>query len=240
METAILELPMEEKELQGQALSLKERANLISVVDEVTYLMAGQFAQDIKNHKNKIIAYFKPLKDAAYKTHKSITQREAEELEPLNVADEKVRESITLYLDEQERIRKEKQAEEEIKKIKDAEKKQDKLLERAATAEAKGDLEKAEILLDKAEDVYPEPAIVPSVVQKTTKLNFGSITRKTDTQVTVTDQLLLIKAIAEKKAPVTIVEFKLGTIKTWVKTAGIKKGEIPGLLIEETSGISIR
>lgn len=241
METAVIYEPQtEEKELQTQALSLKEQAQLISITDETSYLQAGQFAKNIKDHKAKIVAYFKPLKEAAHKAHKSITQREAEELEPLNIADAMVRGVINAYLNEQERLRKEAQAKAEAEATEKARKEQEKLLQRAANAEVKGDTEKAEALFEKAENVYIEPVIVPSEIQKTTKLDSGSITRKTEIKVTVTDPFLFIKAIAEKKAPITVVEFKPATLKSWVKSAGIKNGDISGLRIEEISGISIR
>jgi len=91
-------------------LSLKETAQTIAVVDNESYLLAGQFAKDIKDCKSKVEAYFKPLKDAANKAHKAITQREAEELKPLKEADTIIRGQISVYLSEQERLRKEAQA----------------------------------------------------------------------------------------------------------------------------------
>ena len=84
-----------ENQLKGQAVSLRESAQSIAVTDEKSYLFAGQFAKDIKDCKSKILDYFKPLKEAAHKAHKTITQREAEEIKPLDEADTIVRKGIS-------------------------------------------------------------------------------------------------------------------------------------------------
>ena len=230
-----------ENELKGQAISLKESAQSISVTDEKSYLFAGQFAKDIKECKNKILNYFKPLKEAAHKAHKAITQREADEVKPLDEADDIVRKEISNYLNEQERIRQEAQRKAEAEAAEVARIEQEKILKQAVKAEEKGNVEKAESLIEKAENVYVPPVIVPFTIQKTTKLQTGGgITRKTEIEVVITDELLFLKAITEKKAPLAAIEFKLGVVKSWVKNMKVKNGEIPGLLIKETSGVSIR
>lgn len=229
-----------EEKLQSQALSLKEHASLIVVTDEASYLRAGRFAKDIKDHKNRIIEYFRDTKKTAELLHKKIVKQETDALQPLKDADKIIRTAISAYLTEQERIRKEAQEKAEREAAEAARKEQERLLQRASNAETKGDTEKAEALLEKAENVYVRPVVVPSVVQKTTKLDTGSITQKKEIEVTITDPVSFIRAITERKAPATCVEFRLSVIKTWVKSMGIKNGEIPGLLIKEISGVSIR
>jgi len=230
-----------ENQLKGQAVSLRESAQSIAVTDEKSYLFAGQFAKDIKDCKSKILDYFKPLKEAAHKAHKTITQREAEEIKPLDEADTIVRKGISDYLNEQERIRKETQRKAEAEAAEAARIEQEKILKQAVKAEEKGNTEKAESLIEKAENIYFQPVIIPSIIQKTTKLETGGgITRKTEIEVEIYNEINFLKAITVGKVPLAAIEFKLGVIKSWVKTMKIKHGEIPGLLIKETSGVSIR
>lgn len=230
----------ETETVESQALEISEQAKTLKVLDEETYIEAGEMLRTLKTMKNKVTDFFAPMKAKSYAAWKEICAKENEAVRPLDEADKLVRVEAGKYLEEQERIRKEAQrkAEEEARIA--AEKEKQKLLEQAVRAEEKGKAEKAEALLEKAEMVYQEPIAVPSAVQKTTRLEVGSVTRKSDIQVIVSDQFLLVKAIVEKKIPITVVDFKLNTIKSWVKTSGIINGDIPGLIIKEIQGISVR
>lgn len=230
----------ETETVESQAFEISQQAKTLKVLDEKTYLEAGEMLRTLKGMKNKVTDFFAPMKAKSYAAWKEICAKENEAVRPLDDADKFLRIEAGKYLDEQERIRKEAQrkAEEEARAA--AEKEKQRLLDQAVKAEEKGKAEKAEALLEKAEMVYQEPVVVPSVVQKTTRLETGSVTRKSDIQVIVSDQFLFIKAIAEKKVPITVVDLRLSAIKTWVKINDIKDGEIPGLIIKEIQGISIR
>ena len=69
-----------EQEFKQEALTLKEQVTAISVTNIETYASAGELGKNIKTLREKVVDYFKPLKDAAFKAHKTITAKEAEEL----------------------------------------------------------------------------------------------------------------------------------------------------------------
>src|SRR3990172_5848069 len=125
-------------------------------------MTAGEFVKGLKELKDKIIDYFKPLKEAAYKAHKAITQKENDELTPIDEADRMVRQSISAYLMEQEAIRKAAQEQLEAEARAAATKEQERLLKQAVKADEKGDAEKSAELIEKAEQVYIEPVFAAS------------------------------------------------------------------------------
>lgn len=229
-----------ETSVESQALEVSEQARTLKVVDQDSYLEAGEMLRTLKGMKNKVIDFFAPMKKKSHEAWKQICAQENEAVKPLDDADKILRFETSKYLDEQERIRREAQRKAEEAARLFAEKEKQRLMELAIKAEEKGKALKAEALLEKAEAVYQEPVVVPSAVEKTTRFETGSMTRKTELQVTVQDEYLLVKAISEKLVPITVIEFKTNTLKTWVKTAGIKNGQIPGLLVKEVQAISVR
>lgn len=227
-----------EQTFKDEGLNLYRRAQGLQVTDQVTYQAAGEFAKGLKDLKKKVTDYFAPLKDAAHKAHKSVTQREKEELEPIEDADTVVRKAMTDYLNEQECIRKEEQARLEREAREAAEKERQKLLDQAVKAEEKGKDEKAEALFEKAENVYVEPVFAESTVEKTVQLSGGGrATAAKDVRITVIDMRAFIAAIAAGQVPLTVVEIKQSTLKSWAKSSGLKA--VPGCKVEEVLGVRI-
>ena len=223
--------------IKSQSTSICAQAKILKVVDEAGYCVAANVIKALTDIKKQVICYFEPVKANAYATWREICIKEKEQLAPLEDADEVVRKSISQYLTKIETDRKtaQEKAEQEAKEV--AEKERQKLLAKAEKAKTE---EKRESLLEKAENVYPEPVYVQPYIDKTIKTNNVAVTRKTDIKVTVTDPLLLIQAIAAKKAPISAVEFKPMALKTWVKSMGLKNGDIPGITIEEVMEVSVR
>lgn len=265
MSEVMVEYEPIDKEMQIKALSLKEQAELVCIKNEDDYIKAGQFVKEIKNHKEKIIAFFDPLKRAAFKTHKEITTREAIELKPLEHADKILRSAIAEYLNEQEQLRKKVQEKMETEALDKARKEQEKLLVQAIDAEnkrkalfeeatkAESEKEKAsliakaqkfeakqELLENKIEDIYVSPVVIPCSIQKTTKLDDGNITHKKKTKITVVNAFMVIRAVADNKVPVNVIDFNMEALRTWARVNDIKNGDIPGLLVEEVFEISVR
>ena len=100
MENAIIE-----KELEGQALTLKGQATSMIVQDVAGYAAAGELGKGIKELRQKIVDYFKPLKDAAHKAHKAITEKEGLELKPVDEAINILRDTMNAFTRKQEEIR---------------------------------------------------------------------------------------------------------------------------------------
>jgi len=231
-------IDQEEEVIEQQALTLYEKATLLKVVDQTSYAAAGELAKTLKDMKTQIVTFFAPMKKSTHEAWKSVCGRENEALNPVNEADALIRKSMGGYLDEQDRIRREEQRKAEEAARETARKEQERLLAQAAKAEVKGQAEKSEELLERAENVYVQPVLVPAAVEKTVSLDNGSVTRKTDLQITVVDLKALCVEIAAGRVPVTVIEAKPGALKSWAKINQV--ASCPGLIIKEVSSVSVR
>lgn len=228
----------EENELESRALTIYEEVMTLKVVDQPTYTRAGELAKALKDMKNQITTFFAPMKQSTHAAWKAVCGREYEALAPVSEADILIRKNMTAFLDEQERIRKEEQRKAEEAAAEAARKEQERLLAQAVKADDKGKTDKAEEILERAEAVYAEPVFVPPTVDKTVALDNGSVTRKTDLQITVVDLKLLCAEIAAGRVPATVIEAKPGALKQWAKINQVKL--CPGLVIKEISSVSVR
>lgn len=230
------EITLLEKQMYDEALTLKGQAQAIAVTDHISYQAAGEFAKGLKELKKKVTEYFEPLKEAAHKAHKAVTQREKEELKPIEDADQLIRQGMSAYLNEQERIRKEEQRKLEAEAKIAADKERERLLSLAVKNEEKGEDEKAAEYLKKAEQVYVEP-VFAAPVEKTIKTDAGNITAAKDVRVTVIDIKALVSAVAVGQVPITIIDIKQSTLKSWLKSSGIRT--VPGCKVEDVLGVRI-
>lgn len=226
-----------EKEIETEALQLQEQYQSLTVVDEGSYLVAGDALKSIKEYKNKILEYFKPIKEAAQVAHKGIVAKEKEALLPAEQIEFTLRNEINRYLTKIENERKAEQRRLEAEAAAKAEAERQKLLEKAAKAKTE---EKAEELLEKAEEVYAAPVFAPTTVAKTERTGYSTITKKTDIRVSVLDVKLLLKEIVAGRFPESVVDIKLYSCKTYCKAMGLKGKDVPGLLIEEIFSASVR
>lgn len=223
-----------EIELKGQALTLKDQVQALTVTDAASYEAAGEMLKVIKQMDNTIVAHFKPLKQAIDASKKVVLDQEKAALGPVQEADGILRKTVREYLDAEDKRIQEEADRQRIANEAAAENEREKLLKQAAKADEKGNTKKAEELLEKAEDVYVAPVTVEHSVDKTV----SGITRKMETTVTVTDATAFLKALVEQSKALTMIEIKPGPLKTWVKANDLKR--FPGLLIEEKAGISVR
>lgn len=227
-----------ENEIQDKkALVVLDSAMKINVRDEHEYLIAGEVLKTIKDKIRERTEYFAPIKKKAHEAWKGICAKEREALMPFENAEKSVRDKISDYLTEQERIRREEQQKAEREAAAKAEAERQKLLDRAAKAKSE---EKAEELLEKAEAVYQEPVFIEPTIDKTTKLIEGSITTKKDIKIIVTNTHLLLDAIVKRQVPEMVVEIKTQKLKAWAKMLNKTGGDIPGVIIEEISSVMVR
>lgn len=230
---------IQEAEFVEQALTLKEKATGLVVLSQETFAAAGDEIKLLKDNAGKIIDFFKPLKEAAHAAHKAITTKEAEVLKPIKEADSIIRGKMNVYLTEQENIRRiaEDKARREAEEV--ARKERGKLLAQAVKAEEKGNTEKADTLIQKAEYVYVEPVTVaPTVTATKTETSATSMVK--ELAVEVVDFETFFKAIAASSpaAAKNIFDVKAMALKSWVKANGLTKFD--GLSIKETMAARIR
>jgi sRNA-binding protein len=164
--------------------------------------------------------FWKEPKARAYELHKMMTSREGMFLKPLEAAKKNISGEISRYLTDQERIRREEQ--------------------RKADEAARAALEAQKASVEDAES-SPIPFIVPTVVSgidKTMKTDTGSLTQRTEIEITVTDIKKLLAAIIASEVPESILEISIPKLKQFVKLTQAK--EIPGCTIEEVVKASFR
>ncbi len=137
-----------------EALTLPEQAKAIVITDAASYQVAANFKITLAGWRKKITDEFKPMKDAAHKAHKAITEKEGSYLKPITDAELLLRTSLVKWQDEQERIRRAEQMrlEAEARQRAEAERQQ---REEAALQEA---------IAVGSDEVFVEPAPIEAPV----------------------------------------------------------------------------
>lgn len=226
MAEAALKL-VEPIEVEEKALSIVDQAKAVKVIDSETYTAAGIMWKSIGDMIKEVKDTFDPICEAAHKAHKAATEKRSKYLDPLTSAQKSVKQLMSAYDAEQERIRKadeerlRKIAEDEEKERRriererlDAERKaeEDRLLAEAQAAKDRGDNETAELLTNAAVEtseaikeqsaaIAQEPIYVaPIVVPKTTPKMAGGPVYREVWAAEVTDIKALCLAVATGKA----------------------------------------
>jgi hypothetical protein len=228
---------MDEQELKIEVQAVEAQSNII-IADKESYEVATGIMITLKEMRKKIVTYWKAPKDAAFAAHKEITKKESEMLQPIDARIRELDGKVNKFLTDERRAREEAQ-----RKLDDARRKQEaeeraKLEARAAKAEAAGKEEKAEALREKAADVFIAPAIIEPTVDKTTRMDAGTVTAKQDIEVEILNPLTIIKHIAAGTLPIGIVTISEAKLKAAIKLMAIDK--LDGVIIREVSKAQYR
>jgi flagellar biosynthesis GTPase FlhF len=151
----------ESKEIESGIVNINDRAIMLQVIDNETYIVAGEMLLTCKEMEKKIKDFFKPHKDNAYNAHKALCKAETDELNKLNPGINHLKKEISSYQQEQERLRR--IEEKRLREIARKEEEERKLRE-ALQAEAEGNNEEAQAIID--EPIEPPPVIVPKSTPK--------------------------------------------------------------------------
>lgn len=166
MTTAMIETG----EIEKRILTLSEQAMALIIKDNNDYIQAGEILKLHKGMEKHIKDYFKPLKEAAHVSWKGLCNAETTELEKLLPIETHLKNQIGRYQAEQERIR----AEEEVRLRAEALRaEEERRLREALQAEAEGDKETAEEILN--EQVFVPPPIVPVSTPKVSGISSAAI-----------------------------------------------------------------
>ena len=218
------------RQIEDRAAEIIVTAGDIEVVSESSREMAYEFCKGIKTAKQQVEDVLGKQVKAAHESWKIALTIKNQYMEPFEKAERTVKNKITAYELEQERIE-EQRRQEALKQ----QQKQEAALHRAldkkiAAAEKKGNVDLAEELeLEKNMTVVPIMEIEP--VLSSIK---GKASQK-DYKVTVTDPNKLLQSVLKKEVQINLdklVTIKVGAIKSFVKATGIVR--IPGCIIEET------
>lgn len=216
-----------ESALKTEAISLEVRADALSVTNDEEYQDAAEFLKTLKNQAGKIKDFFKPLKEAAHKTHKELCDREKLMLDPIAKAEFVVKKAVAGYLAEQERKRKE--AEERAQKA--AREEVDRRLAEAVALEDQGKIEEAAAAAEEAEIIDSAAVAVPvspcSKVKGVRSSKDWEIVSINDASVPVAIAGTVIRPV-DDKAIMRLIRASKGTIK------------IPGVTYKEVMKMSVR
>ena len=149
-----MEESTEAKEVTALALSVPDQARQITVNDMDSYRRAGEVIVYIKAVRKRIVDTFRPIKQKIDEAKREVLSQERAADLPLMEAENYLSPQIIAYDREQERIRREEEA--RLREIaRKAE--EDRRMQEALDAEAQGETETAEAIIN-------EPAYVPPVV----------------------------------------------------------------------------
>lgn len=221
--------PIEEQELKGEIALVEQSAHGFAVITSPQeYKEAAEVGKSIKNRMKMVTDFFKPLKDAANKAHKTICARENALLTPLKQAEAALKTAMVHYVNEQERKRRE---EEEALRRRLREEEERRLAE-AARLEAEGKLEEAEAALNEAVSMESLGAV--ATVESVTPKAAGAAIKKD----------WIIQIVDASKVPISVA----GAVIRPIDEAAIKRlvkatnggVQIPGVTFRETANIALR
>lgn len=226
----LADMPTEnEQELGQQVTDIEVRAEVFVVKNDDDYAAAAEFGKMLKQKAKQVTDFFKPMKDQAHQTHKSICDREKSMLTPLRNAEKIIKQSMGEYSLEQERKRRE--VEEAARKAAEAERER-KLAEAAALEEA-GDQEGAAEAMVEAEIM--DNAATMDAVAAPAKPKVSGVSTTKDWE---------IENIDSSSVPVEIagVEIRPVDKAAVMRLIRASKGkiQIPGITYKEVAKMSFR
>lgn len=194
---AVLDPEIENQEVEQvahKASLLARNANSIRVIDTTTQSQASQTLLAIAAMRREIADTFRPMKEAAFRTHRTICDQEKKHDQPLADAERAIKLQIGNFVAEQQRLARE--AEEALRKaaLEEAQREaervaQEKAIEDAVALEAIGDTAGAKAVLDN-----PAPApvryVAPAPIAPQVATVAGVSTRE-DWDFRITDESLI-------------------------------------------------
>jgi uncharacterized protein YhaN len=192
---------VETEEVESKALSLVEQAGMVKIEDAKGYEVAGFLWKTIGEVMKEVSETFDPLIEAAHRNHKLALEKKAKFYAPLDKAKRDVKQLMSAWDAEQERLRlaEQKRLEEEARKAEEERRLQEAI---EAEEEAKANGLTAQEAAQEAEAVLQEPIYVaPVVIQKTTPKVQGVVFREI-WKAQVVDLRALVNAVAAGKAPI--------------------------------------
>ena len=155
-----------EEQFQAESKSLVAQAATLPVTNQEQYDEASLSLKDVKKHIKKIHDFLDPICDANHKAWKVSTSRRNLALEMPLKAEKLIKKKCGNFLDEQDRIQAEKEAELRNLAAEEERKQREELERQAKVAKDFGKTEKAKELKEEAEDVYIPPPVVEPLVEK--------------------------------------------------------------------------
>ena len=231
-----MSLQIEQKKIMDQDVApMVAAAQALVVKSHEQSLSAQEILKDIKGRRNRIAEFFAPMKSKAHAAWKEICTAESDVDKPLASAESTIKNKVIAYANEVEWKRQEEARLAEAKRLEEERRQRERIEEQARKAAEAGKTEKAEALLEKAQNVVVQPTFVAQAPAPKVE---GSSIRKT-WKGSCSSLLDICRAISEGKLPVTMVEADPAMMNAYAKmhkTAGV----FHGIEVKEVSEMAVR
>lgn len=222
------------------SLAIQKEAEKIVIVSQEQCELVANLKSNWKTYLKEREEYWEPLQESSYEAYQGVLSNKKAECEPVRKAIGRAQKMMDDWSTEQLRIIIHEQQRLEAEAVAKAEKEKLKLLEQAVKLEEKGQIEKAEEKLEKAEEVFPEP-VFAKIPPKTIKTTYGiNITTKSDIEIVITNTKLLALEIGNGRIPLSAMKLCEVELKKWAKFFGKKGKEVPGMIIREIVKTSVK
>jgi hypothetical protein len=207
------------EEIEQKALAIPDMAHMIIVEDNLSMQMADNTRDAIKAMIKEVDTFFKPMADKAFQAHRAITGKWKETTQPLKDADLYLERQVKSYLAEVKRI-----ADLDAARIREEQRKieEERILREAAEAEAQGNTQEAEAIIN-------EPVYVPYVPPVVTTPKVDNRRYRTIPRAKVIDKGALVRYVAAHPALLDLIDINQSVINTKAKALGKEINNIPGL-----------
>lgn len=245
-------MPENPIQLPNDAELARERGDLVAQVEALAitcqpeYELAASFLGWIKALLARVGETFDPICQAADRAHKLAVAKRREHAEPLQRAELRVKAMMSRYVDAENRrirdeaARLEREAREEEARRRAAEREAEEAarLAEAEALAAAGMHAEADAVLDAPmpePDPIPPPPPPPTIARPTA----AGISVRETWSGEVTDLAALVRAIADGRAPLTLVKADPVALGAWARST---KGTvaIPGVRVASGTGIAAR
>lgn len=198
----------------------KSKALAIKVTNDIELHEASDFLTGIKKTMREVEDFFNPMVEAAHKAHKEVCDKRNLFLKPLKDCEAFIKGRMGQYQIEQDRKRREAQEKAEAEAREKEQREREKLLKKAQEEEAKGNADKAEALLEKAEEVYvaPKPVEVAVSRPENTSVRYAWDAEVTDKKIVPLDYMTVDVQRLSKMATASKGQFTVPGIR-FVKRA---------------------
>lgn len=218
----------EEQTLGKEVSMIEKQASAVVIANEADFAYAGELTKQVKAAQKKVEEYWEPMRASTYAAYKSVTDHKKDMIDPLKSAEKILKKKIGDFSMEQERKRREQEA--EMRRL--AQLEMEKKMQEAEEAEKAGKTEEAEMKWAEAEvmDTVAETAVVEVEQPKVAGISKTKAWK--------------ITGIDPNVVPTTIAGVEIRPVDEKAVMALIKatKGKvvIPGITFEETVNISVR
>ena len=199
----------------------------VLIEDDASFESAAEYVKAIKAQVKKVTEFFKPMKEAAYRAHRHICERENMMLEPLKNADGVMQKAMGGYMRIKEIERQ--RAEAEVRRL--AEEEAYRKLQEAEKLASEGKHEEAKAM---EEDAMVVDSAVSAISLQADMPKVKGVYQTVDYVVTVTNSMLV---------PLSMngVEIRPIDMKALKQLAKMSKGkvQIPGVVITEEIGTRV-